>query len=230
LAEELMVLRDIELVRLTACPVHFMHLSTRRSIALVAAARREGLPVTCEVAPHHFTLDEGLLETYDPLFKVHPPLRGRDEVEGLRSALVAGEIDAVATDHAPPASELTDLPFDEAPSGMLNLEHAASLTYEALGDDPNAQTFFSLLSRTPARIAQLRHDDERVNHSGHGGALRPGEDANVVVFDPAVRWRVERSELASRATNTPYDQREMRGRVRSLVVRGALVVSDGTLT
>jgi dihydroorotase len=207
-----------------------MHLSTRRSIALVAAARREGLPVTCEVAPHHFTLDEGLLETYDPLFKVHPPLRGRDEVEGLRSALVAGEIDAVATDHAPHASELKDLPFDEAPSGMLNLEHAASLTYEALGDDPNAQTFFSLLSRTPARIAQLRHDDERVNHSGHGGALRPGEDANVVVFDPAVRWRVERSELASRATNTPYDQREMRGRVRSLVVRGALVVSDGTLT
>jgi dihydroorotase len=229
LAEELMVLRDLELVRLTGCPVHFMHLSTRRSVALVAAARSEGLPVTCEVAPHHFTLDESLLETYDPLFKVHPPLRGRDEVEGLRGSLVGGAIDAVATDHAPHASELKDLPFDEAPPGMLNLEHAASLTYQALGDDPSAQTFFSLLSRAPARIAQLRHEDVRLTHSGHGGALRPGEDANVVVFDPAVRWRVERGQLASRATNTPYDQREMRGRVRSLVVRGTLVVSDGIL-
>jgi dihydroorotase len=229
LAEELMVLRDIELVRLTGCPVHFMHLSTRRSIALVGAARREGLPITCEVAPHHFTLDESVLESYNPLFKVHPPLRSRDDVEGLRSALVTGEIDAVATDHAPHASELKDLPFDEAPPGMLNLEHAASLTYEALGENPSASTFFSLLSRGPARIAQLRHHDERVGHSGHGGALSPGEDANVVVFDPGARWRVERSALASRASNTPYDGREMRGRVRSLVVRGQLVVHDGTL-
>jgi dihydroorotase len=230
LAEELMVLRDIELVRLTGCPVHFMHLSTGRSIDLVAAARREGLPVTCEVAPHHFTLDESALESYDPIFKVHPPLRGHDDVEGLRRALLSGDIDAVATDHAPHASELKDLPFDEAPPGMLNLEHAASLTYEALGEDPNALTFFSLLSRAPARIAQLRHEDGGTRHSGHGGALQPGEDANVVVFDPAVRWRVERTALASRASNTPYDQREMRGRVRSLVVRGVLAVNEGTLT
>lgn len=230
LAEELMVLRDIELVRLTGCPLHFMHLSTRRSIELVGAARREGLPVTCEVTPHHLTLDESRLETYDPLFKVHPPLRGREEVEGLRAALVAGHVDAVATDHAPHASELKDLPFDEAPAGMLNLEHAASLTYEALGDDPSAHTFFSVLSRTPARIAQLRQEDESPGHSGHGGAVRPGEDANVVVFDPAARWRVERNALASRATNTPYDQREMRGRVRALVVRGVVVVSEGALT
>ncbi|MGB8178740.1 MAG: dihydroorotase [Acidimicrobiales bacterium] len=229
LAEELMVMRDIELVRLTGCPVHFMHLSTRRSIALVKAAREEGLPVTCEVAPHHFTLDESVLETYDPIFKVHPPLRGPDEVAGLRRALAAGEIDAVATDHAPHASELKDLPFDEAPPGMLNLEHAASLTYEALGEDPSAQTFFSLLSRGPARIAQLRPGDERLDHSGHGGALQPGEDANVVVFDPAQRWRVERRTLSSRASNTPYDQREMSGRVRSLVVRGAVVVNEGSL-
>jgi dihydroorotase len=229
LAEELMVMRDIELVRLTGCPVHFMHLSTRRSLALVSAARREGLRVTCEVAPHHFTLDESVLESYDPLFKVHPPLRGRDEVEGLRDALAAGEIDAVATDHAPHASELKDLPFDQAPPGMLNLEQAASLTYEALGNDPSAQTFFSLLSRAPARIAQLRHEDSRIGHSGHGGSLHPGEDANVVVFDPTFRWRVERGALASRASNTPYDQREMVGRVRSLVVRGSLVVNEGAL-
>jgi dihydroorotase len=230
LSEELMVLRDIELVRLTGCPLHFMHLSTRRSLDLVVAARAEGLPVTCEVTPHHLTLDESALESYDPIFKVHPPLRSRRDVEGLREALVGGDIDAVATDHAPHASELKDLPFDEAPPGMLNLEHAGSLAYEALGDQPSAQTFFSVMSRTPARIAQLRREDKHPDHSAHGGGMTAGEDANLVVFDPAARWRVDRFALASRATNTPYDQREMRGRVRALVVRGSLVVKDGSLT
>ena len=230
LSEELMVIRDIELVRLTGCPLHFMHLSTRRSVELVVAARVEGLPVTCEVTPHHLTLDESALESYDPIFKVHPPLRSRRDVEGLRDALVDGDIDAVATDHAPHASELKDLPFDEAPAGMLNLEHAGSLTYEALGDQPSAHTFFSVMSRTPARIAQLRREDEHPDHSAHGGAMTAGEDANVVVFDPGARWRVDRFALASRASNTPYDQREMHGRVRALVVRGSLVVNDGSLT
>ena len=230
LSEEIMVLRDIELVRLTGCPLHFMHLSTRRSVELVDAARSEGLPVTCEVTPHHLTLDESALESYDPIFKVHPPLRSRGDVEGLRGALVDGHIDAVATDHAPHASELKDLPFDEAPAGMLGLEHSGSLAYEALGDHPSAHTFFSVMSRAPARIAQLRREDKHPDHSAHGGGMTVGEDANVVVFDPSARWRVDRLALASRASNTPYDQREMRGRVRALVVRGSLVVNDGALT
>ncbi len=229
LAEELMVLRDIELVRLTGCPLHFMHLSTARSVALVAAARAEGLPVTCEVTPHHLTLDEGELSSFDPTFKVHPPLRSRLDVEGLRAALRRGEIDAVATDHAPHAPELKDLPFDEAPAGVLNLEHAAALTYEALGEDPSPEAFFSLMSRAPARIAQLRREDERSGHSGHGGSMVAGEDANIVVFDPERRWSVSRERLESRATNTPYDGRALTGKVRALVAKGALVVEDGTL-
>ena len=230
LSEEIMVLRDIELVRLTGCPLHFMHLSTRRSVELVDAARSEGLPVTCEVTPHHLTLDESALESYDPIFKVHPPLRSRGDVEGLRGALVGGQIDGVATDHAPHASELKDLPFDEAPAGMLGLEHAGSLAYEALGEHPSAHTFFSVMSRAPAYIAQLRREDKHPDHSAHGGGMTVGEDANVVVFDPSARWRVDRLALASRASNSPYDQREMRGRVRALVVRGSLVVNDGALT
>jgi dihydroorotase len=229
LAEELMVLRDIELVRLTGSPLHFMHLSTARSIALVDAARREGLPVTCEVTPHHFTLDESELATFDPTFKVHPPLRGRSDVEAIAIALGSGVIDAVATDHAPHAPELKDLPFDEAPAGMLGLEQAASLTYTALGEDPSPQAFFQLLSRGPARIAQLRGADKHPDHSAHGGAMLAGEDANVVVFDPSVRWIVSRDHLQSRATNTPYDGRAMSGRVRTLFVRGALVVDGGDL-
>ena len=230
LAEELMVLRDLELVRLTGCPVHFLHLSSARSVAMVVAARREGLRVTCEVAPHHFTLDESALQTFDAHFKVHPPLRASTDVAALRAALVDGLVDAVATDHAPHATELKDLPFDEAPAGMLGLEHAASLTYEALGAlEANPETFFSLLSRGPARVAQLRVDDVRPRHSAHGAKMLAGENANVVVFDPGQRWTVRRDELQSRATNTPYDQRAMLGKVRVLVAKGALVVSDGAL-
>ncbi|MFI5052507.1 MAG: dihydroorotase [Acidimicrobiales bacterium] len=118
LAEAVMVLRDLELVRLTGAPLHFLHLSTARSLDLVAAARAAGLPVSYEVAPHHFTLDESACATYDPLFKVHPPLRGAEDVAAVRRALTTGACDAVASDHAPHAPELKDLAFDEAPAGV----------------------------------------------------------------------------------------------------------------
>lgn len=230
LAEELMVLRDIELVRLTRSPVHFLHLSTARSLTMVIAARGEGLPVTFEVAPHHFTLDEGECEFFDPMFKVHPPLRPRDDVEALRAAMTAGLVDAVATDHAPHAPELKDLPFDQAPAGMLGLEHAASLTFEALGGkDADAVLFFQLLSRGPAAIAQLRASDARVRHSAHGGAVAVGDDANLVVFDPAATWIAQSSLLRSRASNSPYDGRALAGRVRATVAKGRLVVNEGEL-
>jgi dihydroorotase len=230
LAEELMVLRDIELVRLTGSSLHFLHLSTARSLELVLAARAEGLPVTFEVAPHHFTLDESACANYDPVFKVHPPLRAASDVEALRAALGRGVVDAVATDHAPHAPELKDLVFDEAPAGMLGLEHAASLTFEALGDGVDPSTFFQVLSRGPARVAQLRRVDERVRHSAHGGDVRVGEDANLTVFDPKSRWVVDRHALASRSMNTPYDGRAMSGRVRATIARGRLVVDQGQLT
>jgi dihydroorotase len=230
LAEELMVIRDIELVRLTGASMHFLHLSTARSVALACAARDEGLAISFEVAPHHFTLDENACTDYDPVFKVHPPLRTRRDVEALRDALRRGVVDAVATDHAPHAPELKDLAFDEAPAGMLGLEQAASLTYEALGDAPEPGVFFALLSRGPARVAQLRLEDHRVRHSAHGASMIAGEDANVTVFDPRAEWVVDRSTLASRSMNTPYEGRAMTGRVRATIAKGRLVVDEGRLT
>lgn len=229
LAEELMVLRDIELVRLTKARLHFLHLSTARSVALAREAREQGLPITFEVAPHHFTLDETSCESFDPLFKVHPPLRARSDVEALREALQMGVVDAVATDHAPHAPETKDLAFDDAPAGMLGLEHAASLTYEALGSMPDPLLFFSLLSRGPARIAQLRSADTRVRHFAHGGDIKVGEDANIVVFDPEVRWTAQNSALHGKSLNNPYDGRELLGKVRTTIAKGALVVHEGSL-
>jgi len=230
LGEELMVMRDIELVRATGTPMHFLHLSTRRSLAMVRAAQAEGLPVTGEVAPHHLLLDETACEHFDPLYKVHPPLRTRDDVDGLRAALRRGEIDAVATDHAPHAPELKDMAFDEAPAGMLGLEHAASITFDALGgEEADPVRFFQVLSRGPARIAQLRQADLRLRHSAHGGDVAVGEDANLVIFDPRATYVVDRDQLQSRATNTPYHGRTLQGRVTSLIAKGRLVVHEGAL-
>jgi dihydroorotase len=228
LSEELMVARDIDLVRLTGASLHFLHLSTARSVALVQAARAEGLPVTAEVAPHHFTLDESSCENFDPIFKVHPPLRTAVDVAALQQALRTGGVDAVATDHAPHTAELKDLAFDEAPAGMLGLEHAASLTAMVLGDDPVG--LFTLLSRNPAAIAQLRRADSRPRLGAHGASLSPGEDANLVIFDPHEQYVVDRATLHSRATNTPYDGRSLTGRARHLVVNGRVVVANGQLT
>ncbi|MBW4078591.1 MAG: dihydroorotase [Acidobacteria bacterium] len=230
IAEELMVMRDIELVRLTGGSLHLLHLSTARSVTLAIEARREGLDVTFEIAPHHFTLDESACEGFDPIFKVHPPLRSASDALALREALRAGLVDAVATDHAPHAPELKDLPFDEAPAGMLGLEHVASLTYEALGGGADvASQLFDVLSRGPARVAQLRKSDTRQSLSAHGGALVTGEDANVVVFDPHARWRVVADSLQSRARNTPYEGRELLGQVRCTVAKGRLIVNEGLL-
>jgi dihydroorotase len=205
-----------------------MHLSTKRSVELVRNARAEGLNVTAEVAPHHFTLDESACAGFDPVFKVHPPLRSASDVLELRDALRTAAVDAVATDHAPHAPQLKDLAFDEAPAGVLGLEEAAALTYEALGAEQcDPVRFFELLSRAPARIAQLRSSDHRLGLSAHGGDVAAGEDANLVLFDPRVRWSVDRERRQSRSTNTPYHGRAMLGRPRVTVARGRLIVSDG---
>ncbi len=229
LAEEVMVARDLLLAEATGCQLHLLHLSTARSVELVAAARQRGVAVSAEVAPHHLTLTDERCTTFDPLFKVHPPLRTEEDVLALRSALEAGVLDAVATDHAPHPPEAKDRPFDDAAPGMLGLQQAAALTAEALGAEAmDPVRFFEVLSRAPAAIARLRIEDERRGgQSPQGGAVAPGEIANLCVFDPSARPVVSREDLASRAKNTPYDGRTMLGAVRHTAARGRLVVVDG---
>jgi dihydroorotase len=217
LAEELMVHRDIELVRLTGTPVHFLHLSTMRSVQLVRDAKADGLPVTAEAAPHHFTLTDELLATFDAVYKVNPPLRTADDIAAIKAGLADGTIDAIATDHAPHPPEAKEAPLDQAPPGMLGLQTALALAITEL-DMPVAQ-IVAALSWNPARIAGL---DER-----HGRPIAAGEPANITVFDPAAEWTVVPAALASKSRNTPYAGRTVRGLVRHTVFGGDAVVIDG---
>ena len=231
LAEEAMVARDLLLAEDTECSLHLLHLSTARSVELLVAARTRGVEATAEVAPHHLTLTEDRCTSYDTAFKVHPPLRAEADVVALRHALATGDLDAVATDHAPHPAEAKDRPFDEAAPGMLGLEHALALTIEALGGDKaDPVRVFEVLSRTPAGIARLRAEDPRIGgFSGQGGAILAGEDANLCVVDPAARPVVDPAHLQSRSTNTPYAGRTLLAGVRHTISRGRAIVMNGEL-
>lgn len=215
LAEEAMVARDIDLVRLTGGRVHFLHLSTARSVDLVRAAKEEGLDVTAEVAPHHLVLTEEAVGSFDPVFKVNPPLRPPADAAALRTALRRGVIDAVATDHAPHPPQVKQAPFAEAPPGMLGLETALAIACEVLEDPVRV---FDVLSVRPAEIAGLPH---------HGGAVAAGRPANLCVLDAAAAWTVDARSLASVARNTPYEGRKMKGRARHTIRQGEPTVIDG---
>jgi dihydroorotase len=218
-AEELMVARDIALSRLTGAPVHFLHMSTARSVELIRAAKAEGLPVTAEAAPHHFTLTHAAVAGYDTVFKVNPPLRTEADVSAVRAGLADGTIDAIATDHAPHAQEVKEAGFDEAPPGMLGLETAFPL---ALQLGLPIERVLALLSWNPARIAGLTAD--------HGGPVVEGRPANLTVLDLGARWTVVPEALASRSRNTPYAGWELTGKARHTVLRGEPVVVNGDAT
>lgn len=216
-AEEIMVMRDVALSRLTGVPVHFQHLSTAGSVAIVEAARRSGLAVTAEVAPHHFTLTDESCASYDTRFKVNPPLRPADDVAAVRTALAHGTLDAIATDHAPHTADAKDRPFEEAPPGMLGLETALALALTELDLAP--AEVLGLLSWQPARIAGIA--------GAHGGPVAARRPANLCVFDPSAAWTPDDSGGASRSRNTPYVGRRLRGRVRHTLVAGEALVVDG---
>lgn len=218
-AEELMVARDIALCRRTGSPVHFLHMSTAGSVALIRRAKAEGLPITAEAAPHHFTLTDACLAGYDTVFKVHPPLRTDDDIAAVKAGLADGTIDAIATDHAPHTPETKERSMLDAPPGMLGLQTALSLAITELGLP--IERVFELLSTGPARVARL---------SDAHGSLGVGRPANVCVIDPLATWTVAAAALASKSRNTPYEGRTLRGVVRHTVLDGVATVRDGSPT
>ena len=220
IAEELMLHRDIELVRLTGARMHFLHLSTAGSVELVRRAKADGLPVTAEVTPHHLSLRDELLSGYDAVFKVNPPLRTAADIDALKAGLADGTIDAVATDHAPHAPHTKEQPLDAAPPGMLGLETALAVVNTAVGIDE--RRIAEVMSWNPARIAGLS--------ALHGRAVEPGAPANITVWDTTTVWTVSRDSLASRSRNTPFHGMELRGRVHHTVLNGEVIVNEGKAT
>ena len=219
-AEEIVVARDCLLAELTGTPVHFLHLSTAGAIDLVRAAKARGVRVTAEAAPHHFTLTDAACASFDPLFKVNPPLRSPEDVAAVKAGLADGTIDAIATDHAPHPTEAKERTFEEAPPGMLGVETALALTLTELVEPGvlSVEDALARLSWGPAAIAGL---------TDHGGPITAGAAANLCVFDPNLEWTVDAGALASRARNTPYAGRRLTGKVRHTVLRGEPVVIDG---
>ncbi|MEI6630511.1 MAG: dihydroorotase [Actinomycetota bacterium] len=216
IAEELMLHRDIELVRLTGAPMHFLHLSTAGSVELVRRAKADGLPVTAEVTPHHLALTDDLLVDFDSVFKVNPPLRTSADIQALKDGVADGTIDAIATDHAPHAAHTKDVPIDSAPPGMLGLETALGVVNTAL--DISVVRLVELLSWNPARIAGIQ--------DRHGRPIAVGEVANISVWSSTDTWNVSRDEMASKSKNTPYHGMKIRGKVKYTVFNGELVVDN----
>lgn len=212
-AETIVVARDLELVRMTGCSYHVQHLSAAATIPLLAAAKEEGLPVTAEVTPHHLAFTDEEVITTDPVFKMMPPLRAEADRAGLVEGLRSGVIDAVATDHAPHADHEKDVPFEDAPNGVIGLEWAAAVVNEVVGLEP--VRFFEAMSVRPAAIARL---------DGQGQWLRPGGPAHITVFDPAGVTIGERSRSKSR--NSPYLGRRYAGAVRYTMYAGELTFQE----
>jgi dihydroorotase len=212
LAEESILARDLALVRLTGVAYHAMHLSTAGSVDLIARAKAEGLPVTAEATPHHLTFDDATVRSLDPTYKMYPPLRGIADLEALRSGVAGGVIDAVATDHAPHAPHECEVPFEEAPRGVIGLETAAAAVNTALS--PTPEVFFDRMSTAPARIARLQR---------HGLPVEPGGPANLVVFAPGQDWIPV--SFISKSANSPFLGAELRGRVMHTIWEGKVTHS-----
>jgi dihydroorotase len=221
-AEESVIARDCLLAAHTGSRLHVCHVSTAGSVELIRWAKGKGWNVTAEVTPHHLLLTDDLASTYDPLFKVNPPLRTAADVEALRAGLADGTIDAVATDHAPHALEDKETEWGCAAFGMLGLETALSVVVQTMVETGllDWAGVADRMSYRPARIGRLAEQ---------GVPLAAGAPANLTLVDPAARWTVEPHALASRSTNTPYAGRTLPGRVVATFLRGRPTVLDGKL-
>jgi dihydroorotase len=222
-AEEVMIARDLILAEGVGARLHVPHVSTAGSVALIRAAKARGVRVTAEVTPHHLVLDEERIRSYDPVYKVNPPLRTRDDIEALRTGLVDGTIDAVATDHAPHSPETKDQEWEHAPCGMLGLETAFAVIHTEL-------VATGLLDPLTA-VARMTTGPASVRDVGsHGGAIAPGAPAHLTVLDPEATWQVDPLALHSRSRNSPFAARPLTGRPVHTLLRGRFTLRDGRVT
>jgi len=213
-AEELHVVRDVILGRLTGSRVHICHISTKESLDWVRQAKRQGAPVTCEVTPHHFSLSEVAVKSYDPNFKMNPPLRSQSDVDAMLEGLSDGTIDCIATDHAPHTRIEKEVPFEDAENGVIGLESAVPIVWDrlVLREVISLPRAVELLSSNPSRILSLER-----------GTLVEGAVADVTVIDPAKETIIDVSKFQSKARNCPFDGWTLKGSPVMTLVRGRIV-------
>ncbi len=225
-AEESIIARDVLLTQHVGSRLHVQHVTTAGGVEIIRWAKARGIDVTAEATPHHLTLTDELARTYDPLYKVNPPLRTAEDVEALRAGLADGTIDIVGTDHAPHSREDKDCEWAAAAFGMIGLETALgviSTTMVATGRMTWADVA-RVMSTTPARIGRVDTGDR-----AQGRPLAVGEPANLTLVDPAARWTVDPAALHSIARNTPFGGMELTGRPVATFLRGRATVLDGRL-
>ncbi|MFL6208023.1 MAG: dihydroorotase [Pyrinomonadaceae bacterium] len=215
LAEELDAVRDCALAELTGARLHLAHVSTRGALEAVRRAKERGLAVTCEVAPHHFTLTDAAVEGYDTNTKMCPPLRSEEHLEAILAAIADGTIDAIATDHAPHHADEKALEYDHAPNGITGLETAVALALDRLVHRGliGLERLIELCAVNPARIFSLTDR----------GTLRPGAWGDVTIFDPDLAWTFQAARAKSKSRNTPFDGWTLRGAPVATVIAGRVV-------
>ena len=213
-AEEVDAERDCTLARVTGARVHLAHVSTRGALAAVRRAKEAGLPVTCEVTPHHWTLTDEAVATYDTNTKMSPPLRSDDHVEAILEAMSDGTIDAIATDHAPHHADEKALEFDEAPFGITGLETAVGLAFDLVQRGViSIERLIQMCATNPARIFSLEGR----------GTLGRGAHGDVTILDPECEWVFDVTRSKSKSRNTPFHGRAMKGAAVATIVGGRLV-------
>lgn len=213
LAEEMMLWRDVQLVRKTGSRYHAQHISTAGGVKIIREAKQMGLPVTCEVSPHHLLLTDDAIVEYDTNYKVNPPLRTRADVEALRQAIREGLVDALATDHAPHLQSEKELEFLTAPFGIASLECALGLYVKALIEPRVVDwpALISMLTYRPARVIDVPK-----------GTLGPGDRADVTIIDPGAEYVIDADAFFSKSRNCPYHGWRVKGRVEKTFVAGEL--------
>jgi dihydroorotase len=221
-AEESIIARDVLLADHVKSRLHICHLTTAGGVEIIRWAKARGIDVTAEVTPHHLLLTDDLATSYDPVFKVNPPLRTETDVHALREALADGTIDIVATDHAPHPTEAKECEWQEAAFGMLGLETALSIVQKTMVDSGlmNWSQVADRMSIAPARIG---------GYAEHGQPLAVGAIANLVIVNPKQRWTVDRDLVLSRSSNTPYHGYELPGVVTHTFFKGRASLLDGNI-
>jgi dihydroorotase len=221
-AEEAIIARDVLLAEHVGSRLHICHVSTAGSVEVLRWAKQRGVPVTAEVTPHHLLLTEELIAGYDPVYKVNPPLRAREDVEALRLAVADGTIDVIATDHAPHPREDKDCEWAAAAMGMLGLQTAFSVVVETLVATGllTMRQVADRMSQTPARIGRV---------ADQGGDLVAGAPANIAIVDTTSRAEVHTRDIASKSSNSPYLGMTLPGRVWHVAYQGRITVRDGVV-